>query len=86
MVFDREVRALVCARVPLVIVVEADGGSCKGSARFLEEGLVVIRARDLSAREYSVERSVLEKVFAKAVSTNVDLRHCSISEMWWATV
>lgn len=74
-----DVVALVCARVPLVLV------RLTTPAHSLL-GFEVVVVNDFASQEYRVDRGLLESIFGRPLSPHVDWEGMSIDELWWATV
>ncbi len=80
-----EVVAFVCAKLPLVAVHSKLSGIASGWAGN-QDGAEVIVMDDFEAADFSVDRSLLERIFGREISSNLDYNAISISELWWATV
>ncbi len=78
---EQDVVALVSARVPLVLAADL----AVSSASF-PDFVVWCRTGDMSAMNYRVEKTVLEEIFERELTDNVDYEHLSIHDLWWATV
>lgn len=74
------VHALVCARIPLGIVRED-----MDTARMTMH-VSWIRVPSMSEQTYTVDRPLLEQVFGRQLSENIDYSKLSINDLWWATV
>jgi hypothetical protein len=74
-----EVVAIVCRRHPLMVV--------KSTFDYHEvpAGIYILIVDDMSSQVFTVERSAVEKLIGRAVSTNLDAAACSIDDIWWAT-
>lgn len=81
----QEVKALVCARVPVAVLIGTDWSQdlIVGLTR---SGVAIIHTEDYEAVEYSVDRATLESIFERPLSENVDFSRCSINDIWWSTV
>lgn len=74
------VRALVCARVPIGIAHE-DVDEARLSKRV--SWTLVTSMRE---KLFGVDRGLLEQVFGRHLSDNIDYSRLSADELWWATV
>lgn len=71
--------AFVCTRVPLALAKRS-----VPTHALLGFDVVVVDSFD--DQEYRVDRQVLEKLFGRPLSRNIDWDGLSIEELWWATV
>ncbi len=72
--------ALVCARVPLGIASE------HMDPERLTKRLSWITVSSMSEKLFEVDRTVLEQVFTRPMSTSLDYSRLSANDLWWATV
>ncbi|XXY17782.1 hypothetical protein WME88_57105 [Sorangium sp. So ce216] len=77
---DTEIVGLVCARIPIGAV--RDDVPRSG----LPSDVTWILFKSTRERDYQVAPQVLEKVFGREVSRNLDYGALSLDELWWATV
>ena len=79
---DGHVVALICVRVPLGIVAD----SLNRHEPALPDCLPWIPVNSFSEPDYAVARALIETVFERPVSGNVNWNRLSIEDLWWATV
>ncbi len=72
--------ALICARVPLGI-----GNEYVDPGR-LAARIFWMKVHSMSEHVFEVDRRLLEEVFGRQLSDNVDYSKLSVDELWWATV
>lgn len=80
---QKRVVCLVCARIPLVIIVS--------DLKQLVENLIdskclLFYVNDMSEKTWSVDRRILERIFSKPISDNINYAKFSIDDLWWCTV
>ncbi len=76
----RGVQALVCARVPLGFAQED-----LDPARMTER-VFWMKVCSMDQPLFEVDRRLLEEVFGRPLSDNVDYSRLSVNDLWWATV
>jgi hypothetical protein len=81
---NQQVVALVCARLPFVIVLAKMKQAVEKA--LLGSSLSLVSVEDMSAKLFSVDKHILEFLFSKQLSDNIDYEHASIDDLWWATV
>lgn len=77
---EGEVVGLVCARVPLGIV---RNDLPQSELPHLVEWL---RFKSMHDASYRVSPEILERVFGRQPSRNIDYEELSLNDLWWATV
>lgn len=72
-------QALVCARIPLGIALnDFDVTGVKRAMSWLT-------VQSMSDEAFEVDQGLLEQIFGRSLSENVDYSKLSISDLWWAT-
>lgn len=71
---------LVCARIPV--------GAARDDLPQSElPGFVMwLRFNSIHERDYQIAPEILEEIFGRRVSRNVDYGSLSLNDLWWATV
>ncbi|WP_437682784.1 hypothetical protein [Sorangium sp. So ce131] len=77
---DTEIVGLVCARIPVGAVRDDVPRSD------LPRDVTWIPFKSTRERDYQVAPEILEKVFRREVSQNIDYGALSLDELWWATI
>ncbi|XYH97997.1 hypothetical protein ACMHYB_61370 [Sorangium sp. So ce1128] len=77
---DNDVLGLVCARVPI--------GAARDDVPLAElpSAVTWIQFRHMHDHRYRVAPELLEEVFGRKISRNVDYEDLSMNDLWWATV
>lgn len=75
-----QIIALICARIPLGFLSEAT------PPREYVEGFVWITIRSVSDASFKIDPEVLDRIFERHVSRNLDYDAVSANDVWWATV
>ena len=72
--------ALICASIPL--------GFLRAAAppRECVEGFIWITIRSVSDATFKIDPEVLDRIFERHVSRNLDYDAISANDVWWATV
>lgn len=73
-------RVILCVRLPIGIAHEGIA-TARLSSRV--SWLVVT---SMTEKLFTVDRQLLEQIFHRQLSTNVDYSRLSINDLWWATV
>lgn len=77
---DGNVVGLVCARIPVGIVRDDLPQS------ELPSLVAWLRFKSMYDTSYHVSPEILEKVFGRRISQNIDYGTLSLNDLWWATV
>ncbi|HBQ98395.1 MAG: hypothetical protein J7524_23380 [Roseofilum sp. Belize BBD 4] len=80
----KEVVAIVCAKVPLIIVLEKYKD--KFSNHFFLKEIKIFIIKDFDDNLYCIEKELLEKTFGREMTSNISYSALSINDLWWATV
>lgn len=76
--------AFVCARIPLIVVLKSlEVAANELGNEYVSEVLIV---ESFDVHSFSVDAAILEDVFKKSLSPNVNYSALSIHDLWWATV
>lgn len=77
---DDDVLGFVCARVPI--------GAARDDVPLsdLPSDVAWIRFRSTNDHDYRIAPELLEEVFGREISRNVDYEDLSLGDLWWATV
>ncbi|WP_437755839.1 hypothetical protein [Sorangium sp. So ce1389] len=77
---DNDLLGFVCARVPI--------GAARDDVPLSELPSTVawIRFRSADDHDYRIAPELLEEVFGREISRNVDYEALSMNDLWWATV
>lgn len=75
-----KVQAIVCALTPVCF------GLPEVDRRGLDAGVACMTVASMSEPVFEVDRRLLEEIFGRPLSTNVDYSRLSIEDLWWATV
>ena len=78
-----DIIAIICVKLPLIIISsqyeaiskKIDGISC-----------LVFPVRDFDLEKHRVSKSILERVFERKLSENLNYEELSINDIWWATI
>ncbi|WP_437634842.1 hypothetical protein [Sorangium sp. So ce854] len=75
-----DVLGFVCARVPI--------GAARDDVPLSElpSDVAWIRFRSTNDHDYRIAPELLEEVFGREISRNVDYEDLSMNDLWWATV
>ena len=84
-IVEGKVLALVSAKLPLVIARSVLAASANEWA-LGRSGAVVIIVDNFDDCAFCVDRALLENVFSREITPNVNYESLSISDLWWATV
>jgi hypothetical protein len=79
------VRALVCVKVAVVVILGPDWPR-DAIEHLRRSGVSIIEADTLNDAQYAVDKALLEEVFGRPMSENVNFAQCSLNDLWWATV
>ncbi|MDX2090316.1 MAG: hypothetical protein SFX73_20820 [Kofleriaceae bacterium] len=74
------VAAFICARIPLGIAIDSLSKS------MLSDCLTWVYVPSMDARVLMVEKVLLERIFERPLSGNIDYANMSANDLWWATV
>jgi hypothetical protein len=77
---DGCVLALVCVRVPVGVVRE------DVNATRMSDRVSWLRFKSMTDRAFQIDRRLLEQLFGRRLSDNVDYSRLSLNDLWWATV
>lgn len=78
---DGQVAALVCVRVPFGFLCAPEMDSSH-----LSPELTWVCVEDIEEPAFTVDKSLLEAVFGRELSENVNYGALSAQDVWWATV
>lgn len=75
-----KVHVLVCSRIPLCIgLQDRDGGRLATRVSWMT-------VSSMSEPAFEVDRRLLEEIFERSLSENINYAKLSINDLWWATV
>lgn len=80
---QNRVVAIVCCRCPLLIAVSEVK---RISHSLIDANIMHIDVMSMSEKTLVMEKSVLEAIFEKELSNNIDYGHLSVDDLWWCTV
>ena len=79
----KRVVSLVCARIPLVIVAS---DLKEVVEKLVDANFLIFCVDDMAAKSWLVDKKLLERIFSKALTDNINYAELSIDDLWWCTV
>ncbi|MEM9541225.1 MAG: hypothetical protein AAGA60_17205 [Cyanobacteria bacterium P01_E01_bin.42] len=80
---NREVVALICAKIPLIIMLKIYKERAK--SLIAQESKILLIA-DFDEPIFCVSVELLEEIFGRKMTSDISYEALSIQDLWWATV